>query len=58
MDKFTGEQDLPHTTNNQTPATPMSSMLQLLEIPEHTFARDAAPVIDDTDLEGNVYYFK
>ncbi|CAE5957890.1 unnamed protein product [Arabidopsis arenosa] len=47
-----GEQDLPNATINHPPATPMSTMLQLLEIPEHTFARDAAPVIDDTDEEG------
>lgn len=54
MDKFKGEQELHNASINHTPATPMSSMLRLLEIPEHTFARDAAPVIDDTDEEGNV----
>ncbi|EFH48487.1 predicted protein, partial [Arabidopsis lyrata subsp. lyrata] len=37
-----------------TVVIPLSEMLRLLKIPVQTFARDAAPVVDDTYLEGNI----
>ncbi|KAG7584249.1 Zinc finger SWIM-type [Arabidopsis suecica] len=37
-------------------APPISRMLRMLSLPEHTFARDATPVLDDNEADDNLYF--
>lgn len=41
--------------DNRT-AAPIRSMLRMLSLPEHTFARDAAPVFDDNEPDGKLLF--
>lgn len=50
----TGNEVIPNTNTEQRNEPPETGMLRLLSLPVHTFARDAAPVLDDNDPDGKI----
>ncbi|KAG7558554.1 MULE transposase domain [Arabidopsis thaliana x Arabidopsis arenosa] len=48
-----GNEVIPNTNTEQRNEPPETGMLRLLSLPVHTFARDAAPVLDDNDPDGS-----
>ncbi|CAE6108105.1 unnamed protein product [Arabidopsis arenosa] len=48
-----GNEVIPNSNTEQQNEPPETGMLRLLSLPVHTFARDAAPVLDENDPDGS-----